>query len=240
MKRTNIKDVIYYDPSVIRKSRLKGWRYFFWDLFGNRSYARNTNSKGVIFVISLALVPILLLLKISQIDWLPIPIIWEYMAIISINIALMIFTITFANESWLFGLIPILIGITGLFDETRYSLTVFKFDIAPFIYMAYVLAGVISILRRRINGFIWFILDRMIIRYFKEHSLDPSENSYPINNYSNAFDRLHDTVENLLDLNQQLNLSKVDRDQITKWLSSHTQYGLEQAISKITGEIKHV
>jgi len=143
----------------LKPVRSKGYWFYrmVWEFFGSRRYDRNTCTDTETYRSMLALS--FSVLAILFYEFFPFRIIASMVLIVFMFFA-MFRPVVYANQTPWFGVVNILIGMTGLLTHWQFGLTVFGYHIENAVFIGFLEGGALTLIRRGWNCLIWKLLDK--------------------------------------------------------------------------------
>jgi hypothetical protein len=137
-------------------STLRGWRWYVWLFWGDRTYSRNSFALSwFVFVLVGYGALALCVLAFNYCPWT----LFNIMAITGVSAGLFSETIRQANQQIGAQLFALILGALGYFYQVNLDLTAIYWSLEPYLFAFLALGGALGLMRRAYNNFIWRLLD---------------------------------------------------------------------------------
>jgi len=156
--------------------QLRGWRYCFWEIYGQRNTARNCASGFA--TVYLFMFIILLAIGIAFSIVFPFKL-WGILFLFSLTAGILGCLIQTANEQRVSSLLLVIGAAIALWQQWQWGLMIFGVHCEMYFYRMILGAGCIALLRRTYNAIIWGVLDHIVLHAER----------YPINKNWSPYDQ---------------------------------------------------
>lgn len=235
-KNLNISEL---DPSAVISNDLTGWRCPFWIFFGMRPYPRNCISHA--FHAEMLFYYFSVALTIIVFNFFP----WKYYGaifLLGVNGITMISPVSQASESPFIPWLHVMLSLLGLYTDQHFGIALFGYHFEKYFYWGYLFGGVLGVYRRTWNALVWRILDRIVLKYYRDHDLDLKNAQVRILSYQEAYDKMCNKFCDFLAQcyrNELISDGSPSVQQVSQWLKSRTQQGLQKATECFYKEIQN-
>lgn len=219
---------------VVKVQKLGGWQALVWIGFGDRSYKRNRHDGAFLMVECMFLgLDALCIFIYHYFSGL----LFGFVFLAPSLVVSILWPLIIANQSRTVMWAPISLGLVGFFTHWQFGFSVFGYPMEPYLFIALGGGGVIALYRRAWNGFIWKVLDKIVLHYHLQFGLDLAQWSRPIKDFQKAFDTVSDVFCQLMKTHWAFSLTD-EAEKIRGYLQSHTKEGLDKAVTLMQGEIE--
>lgn len=162
---------------------------------------------------------------------------------LGVNFGLAVMFISYANKGSTYGVLLLVLSLLAYYGHWNLHLTVFKHHVEPCLFLSYASVACLVLLRRYWNVFAWWNLDRITLKYYRDHNLALEETHTPIEDFREAYYQTLERLNILLMLNskgQILSLTDLTLEALDSQFDRETDEGLAQAMKVLDEMIKTV